>query len=91
VTGDLVARLLLVEMAVAQQEQQLSAVVGQQEALKEVVTRLAASLEGTSQHASNTDVQELTKQVGWCDTAWFGHNLLEGTALTSGTAHYLVS
>jgi hypothetical protein len=65
VTGDLVARLLLVEMAVAQQEQQLSAVVGQQEALKEVVTRLAASLEGTTQHASNADVQELTKQVSW--------------------------
>jgi hypothetical protein len=58
------ARLLLIEMAVAEQEQQLSAVVGQQEALKEVVTRLAASLEGANQNSAHADVQELTKQVG---------------------------
>ncbi|KAF6262551.1 hypothetical protein COO60DRAFT_614938 [Scenedesmus sp. NREL 46B-D3] len=62
-TGDLATRLLLVEMAVAEQGQQLSAVVGQQEALKEVVTRLAASLQGTSQRATDADVQELSKQV----------------------------
>lgn len=62
-TGDLASRLLLIEMSVAEQEQQLSAVVGQQEALKEVVTRLAAALECTNQAAANADVQELTKQV----------------------------
>uniref|UniRef100_A0A383WJV6 EF-hand domain-containing protein n=2 Tax=Tetradesmus obliquus TaxID=3088 RepID=A0A383WJV6_TETOB len=62
-TGDLASRLLLIEMSVAEQEQQLSAVVGQQAALKEVVTRLAATLECTNQAAANADVQELTKQV----------------------------
>jgi hypothetical protein len=73
-TGELASRLLLIEMAVAEQEQQLSAVVGQQEALKEVVTRLAASLEGANQNATNANVQELTKQVGRCNHRRYDEN-----------------
>lgn len=68
-------------MSVAEQEQQLSAVVGQQEALKEVVTRLAATLEGTNQTAANADVQELTKQVGWGESLCSWYSMLVLTCL----------
>ena len=64
--GDLLARLRLTEAQVVQQEQQLAAVVGQQEAFKEVITRLVESLENqklSGSRAAVAEVQELQKQV----------------------------
>lgn len=59
-TGDLLSRLLLVEAAVAEHQQQLAAVAGQQEALKEVITRVVESMDSMKREASK---DELSKQV----------------------------
>lgn len=64
--GDLLARLRSTETQMAHQEQQLAAVVGQQEALKEVITRLVESLEDQKlarNSAAVAEVQELQQQV----------------------------
>lgn len=75
VADDLLPRLHCAEASIAQQEQQLAAVIGQQEAFKEVVTRLVESLQCQTQAANNAasaEVEELQYQVGsntlilWC-------------------------
>lgn len=66
IAGDIVARLLLAESQLAQQEQQLNAVTNQQEALQDVVTKLVNSLEqqqNTTNKAMHNDLCELQQQV----------------------------
>lgn len=64
--GDLVPRLLLLEAQGAEQQQQLSAIAGQQDALREVFGRLVESLEAANLQATSStraELQELSQQV----------------------------